>query len=86
MTAQLDDLQKGERRPYCESCLNCCWRPRRFMWSSDASRRDFLTKTPDGTHYLIASHSAFAEDEARCCSQWADMPASLCRPIASHIA
>jgi len=35
------------------------------MWSSNASRREFLTKTPDGTHYLIASHSGFADDEAR---------------------
>ncbi len=57
-------------------CRDAC----RFMWSSNASRRDFLTKTPDSTHYLIASHSTFAEDEARCCSQWAIMPASLCPP------
>ena len=37
---------------------------RRFMWTSNESRHDFLNKTPDNVHYLFASHSAFAKDEA----------------------
>jgi hypothetical protein len=49
------------------------------MWTSNASRHDFLDKTPDDVHYLFASHSAFAEDEARSmpCADAYLMPTSV---------